>query len=44
MGLILHDYIYKKFSKNINFKGGRNRTGKITLAHRVQNVNLTVNF
>lgn len=40
----LKRYIYKKFSLNLNSKGGRNRMGKITLAHRDLNVNLNVNI
>ena len=38
MSLKLFNYIYKKFSVNLSSKGGRNRMGRITVHHRVQNV------
>lgn len=34
MSLRLKDYIYKKFSSSCNYKGGRNRMGRITVPHR----------
>ena len=38
MSLSLKEFIYKKFSKNIPKKGGRNRLGRITVQHRVLSV------
>ena len=38
MTLKLQKYIYKKFSLNILSKGGRNRMGHVTVAHRDLNV------
>lgn len=34
MSINLKKFIYKKFSKNLNLSGGRNRMGRITVAHR----------
>ena len=44
MNLKLEQYIYKKFTSEVHSKGGRNRMGRITVHHRVQNVPLNVNF
>ena len=34
MSLNLKKYIYKKFSNNCSYKGGRNRMGRITISGR----------
>ena len=34
MSLKLKDYLYKKFINSCLSKGGRNRTGRITIPHR----------
>jgi len=38
MTVVLKNFIYKKFAVNVSSSGGRNRMGKITVAHRVLNV------
>jgi len=38
MTVALKNFIYKKFAVNVSLSGGRNRMGKITVAHRVQSV------
>ena len=38
MSLNLKKFIYKKFSNNLSNSGGRNRMGRITVAHRDLNV------
>lgn len=34
MSLKLKKYIYKNLASSCSYKGGRNRTGRITVAHR----------